>query len=92
MYCQSILSLVFWHGLCDWAANLIYGILPVKTLENYIFSGGLSLQNVFDKYGIMKGCSFGAEIVYSSINILFLVVGVYLIWKAEKQWNSSYKK
>lgn len=92
MYCQSILSLVFWHGLCDLAANLIYGILPVKTLENYIFSGGLSLQNVFDKYGIMKGCSFGAEIVYSSINILFLMVGVYLIWKAEKQWNSSYKK
>ena len=87
MYFRSIVPLVFWHGLCDVASHLVYGILPLNTVENY--TAELSLQNVFDKYGIWEGCSFGAEIVNTFVNVLFLVVGVYLICKAEKERNSS---
>ena len=87
MYCRSIWPLIFWHGLCDVASHLVYGILPLNTVENY--TAELSLQNVFDKYGILEGCSFGAEIVHTFINVLFVVVGVLLIQKAEKERNSS---
>ena len=89
MYCRSLWPLVFWHGLGDLSAYLMYGILPFKTLENYAVSGGLTLQNVFDTYGIFPGCSFGAEIVHTFINLLFLLVGVYLVRKAEKEWISN---
>ncbi len=87
VYCRSIVPLVFWHGLCDVAGYLVYGILPLNTVENY--TAELSLQNVFDKYGILEGCSFGAEIVHTFINVLFVVVGVLFICRAEKERNSS---
>ena len=87
MYCRSIWPMAFWHGMADLAGHLVYGILPLNTVENY--TAELSLQNVFDKYGILEGCSFGAEIVHTFINVLFLAVGVLLIRKAEQERNSS---
>ena len=87
IYCRSIWPMAFWHGMADLAAHLVYGILPLNTVENY--TAELSLQNVFDKYGILEGCSFGAEIVHTFINVLFVVVGVLFICRAEKERNSS---
>jgi len=87
MYSRSILPLVFWHGMCDLTAFITYGILPLKTVVHYEELGTLSLQNVLDVYGILDECSFGAEIVYSLINILFVVLGIVLIFKAEKKQN-----
>ena len=88
MYCRCIWPLAFWHGIVDLSAYLKYGILPLKTVENYAVSGGLTLQNVFDTYGIFPGCRFAADIVHTVIDLLFLVIGMYLIRKAEKERNS----
>ena len=84
MYTRSILPMVFWHGMSDISAFIIYGILPYATLQSYFKKNTLTMQNVFDTYGILEGCNFGAELVIGMINLLFIVIGVLLIIKAEK--------
>lgn len=83
IYAKSILPMVFWHGMCDLSAAIVYAILPLNTVENYNNSSILTLQNVFNTYGIFTGCKFGAEIVLGIIDLLFIVIGVVLIKKAE---------
>lgn len=84
MYARSILPMVFWHSLCDLAAFIIYALIPYASVEYYNKRNALTLQNVFNTFGILEGCSFGAEIVLGIINLLFVVIGVVLIKKAEK--------
>lgn len=89
IYTRNILAMVFWHSLCDVSAFIIYGILPYASIEFYYRYDKLTLQNVLNTYGILPGCSFGAQIVLGLINLLFLVVGVILIKKAEKKFSCA---
>ncbi len=50
----------------------------------------LSLQRVFDKYGILSGLNLGAELVLSMINLLFVIIGIILILKAEKKYKLAH--
>ncbi len=86
IYTRNILAMVFWHSLCDVSAFIIYGILPYASIEFYYRYDKLTLQNVLNTYGVLPGCSFGAQIVLGLINFIFLVVGVILIKKAEKKF------
>lgn len=85
IYTKSILPMVFWHGICDLSAAIVYGILPLNTVENYNNNNILTLQNVFNTYGIFAGCKFGVEIILGIINLLFIVIGAVLIKKAENR-------
>ena len=67
------------------AAFIRYGILPANTIKNY--SATLSLQKVFVTYGILAECNFAEEMVCALINLLFVVAGLVLIKKAEKNRN-----
>ena len=85
IYTRSILPMVFWHGICDLSAAIVYGILPLNTVENYNNNNILTLQNVFNTYGIFAGCKFGVEIILGIINLLFIVIGAVLIKKGENR-------
>lgn len=83
IHARSIIPMVIWHALCDLSAFIVYGILPLKTLENY--ERTVTLQTVFKTYGILSGWKYGAEVVLAIINVLFVIIGVVLVMKAEKQ-------
>lgn len=86
IYTRSIISIAIWHGLCDFAAFIIYGILPLASIEYYNRQGMLSLEYVFYKYGIFPGFSLGATLAYGIINLLLVIIGIILILKAEKKY------
>lgn len=84
VYAKSIWPMVFWHGICDFSAFIIDGLIPQVSLNHFYNHNILSLQRVLDTYSILPGCSFGAELIQGIINFIFVIVGIVLIKKAEK--------
>ena len=87
VYTRSILPMVFWHGICDFSARVMDGVLPQWALQHFSREEILSFQNVLNKYGILQGGSFGGKIVEVCICLLLVVIGACLIRKA--QMNSK---
>ena len=85
LYTRSIWPMVFWHGVCDFSAFVRNGLISTIYIDYYNKNNLLTMQNVFNKYGILDGWKFGAKMVELIINIVFLIVGIVLIKKAEKE-------
>ncbi len=83
IYTRSILPMIFWHGICDLSAFAVYGVIPYISLQYFFQTNTFTLQNVFNTYGILEGCSFGAELVLGMINLSFLIIGIIFIKKGE---------
>ena len=81
----SILPMALWHGLCDFSAGIIYGLLPMTTMESYSRDNVLTVQNVLRTYGIWKGFAYGEELLFGLTNLLFLIVGTAFILKHDKK-------
>lgn len=89
IYTRNILAVAIWHGLCDFSAFIIYGILPHASIEFYNRQQMLNLHYVFYKYGISSKLPIAANLVYETINLLFIIIGIILILKAEKKYIKS---
>lgn len=89
LYTRNIIGLVFWHGLCDFAAFIEYGILPLASIEYYDRQGLFTLEYVLYKLGITQGPGLLALLIDSMINLLLVIIGIILILKAEKKYIKS---
>lgn len=90
VYAKSIWPMVFWHGICDFSAFIMDGLIPQVSLNHFYNHNILSLQRVLDNFSILKGCSFGAELIQGIINLIFVIIGIILIKKAENQYMDNH--
>lgn len=89
LYTRNIIGLVLWHGLCDFVALIKYVILPLASIEYYDRQGLFTLEYVLYKLGITQGSWLWALLIDSMINLLLVIVGLILIFKAEKKYIKS---
>lgn len=84
MYAKSIWPMVFWHGMCDFAAFFIDGIMPPVSLYYYHNNENvLTFRNVLRTYGISLGTKSDEVIIEFIINLILVLVGIHLLRKAE---------
>lgn len=84
VYAKSIWPVVFWHGICDFGAFIVNGLIPQVSLNYFCEKNILSLQNVLNTYNILQRFKYGEELIHGCINLIFVIVGILLIRKAEK--------
>ena len=84
VHAKSIWPVVFWHGICDFGAFIVNGLIPQVSLNYFYEKNILSLQNVLNTYNILQRFKYGEELIHGCINLIFLIVGILLIRKAEK--------
>ena len=89
LYTRNIIGLVLWHGLCDFAALIKYAILPLASIEYYNRQGLFTLEYALYKLGMTQGLHLGALLIESLINLIFVIIGIILILKAEKKYISK---
>lgn len=81
LYAGSIIPIVIWHSLIDISAFIDIGLMQYTNYVYYHSTDLLTLQNVYERYGIMHG-AFLCSII---IDIICFVTGIILINKAEKR-------
>lgn len=89
IYTRNILSIVLVHGLWDLPHFIIYGIVPYASAKFYERQGTLNLHGVFYKYGIFPEFPYAANLIFYLIDLLFVIIGIILILKAEKKYLSK---
>lgn len=89
LYTRNIISLIFWHGLCDFVALVKYTILPLASIEYYDRQGVFSIEYALYKLGMTQGLSLGALLIEGIINLLLVIIGIILIRKAEKKYMKT---
>ena len=68
----------------DFGAFIVNGLIPQVSLNYFYEKNILSLQNVLNTYNILQRFKYGEELIHGCINLIFLIVGILLIRKAEK--------
>ena len=86
LYTRNIIGLVFFHGLCDFVACIEYGILPLASIEYYNKQGLFTLEYALYQFGITQNLNLIALLIDGLINLILVIVGVILIYKAEKKY------
>lgn len=89
LYTRNIIGLVFWHGLCDFVALVKYVILPLASIEYYNRQGLFTLEYALYKLGMTQGLNLGALLIQNMINLILVIIGVILIFKAEKKYEKT---
>lgn len=85
LYSRSIIPMLVWHSLVSISAFLGRGLMSDVRNQYYIENSHLTMQYVFEKYGILSNVENGYVICSGIINILVLMVGIILIHKVEKR-------
>lgn len=89
MYTRNIISIILFHALWDIPALLIYGLVPYASAEFYVRQQMLTLERVFDKYGILPDFPFAATLIFYLIELAYIIIGIILILKAEKKYTKT---
>ncbi|MGN0341654.1 MAG: hypothetical protein ACI4DO_02570 [Roseburia sp.] len=84
LYCGSIIPMMIWHSLVGISAFFAQGLMSNVMYRYYMEKNLLTMQNVFQTYGILSNVENGYAICSGIINILVLVVGIVLVYRAEK--------
>lgn len=85
LYVGSLLPIMIWHSLTSISAFLDKGLMHSTTYSYYYRNNLLTMQNVFEKYGILPGAEHGYLICSIAVDMLVLTVGIVLVRKAERE-------
>lgn len=85
LYVGSVLPVMIWHSLTSISAFLDRGLMHSTTYSYYYKNNLLTMQNVFEKYGILPGIEHGYLLCSMVVNILVLFVGIVLVQKVERK-------
>ena len=90
LYAGSIIPMVVWHSLIGISAEIYPGLMSYGTYTYHVNHNPLTLQNLFEKYGILSGVESSEIICKVIIDIIFLIAGIVLVRKAEKRMGNEY--
>ena len=95
LYSRNIIGLVVWHGLCDFAVFIKYGILPLSSIEFYDRQGLFTIEYALYKLGMTQGLSLCALLINSMINLLLIILSLIVfrffsnVYKSFKSFSIS---
>ncbi len=89
MYTRNIISIILFHALWDIPSLLIYCLVPYASAEFYVRQQMLTLEQLFDKYSILPEFPLAATLIYYIIELAYMIIGIILILKAEKQYAKT---
>lgn len=92
LYAGSIIPMVIWHSLIGISAEIYPGLMFYGTYTYHVNHNPLTLQNLFEKYGILSGVESGEFICKVIIDIIFLIAGIVLVRKAEKRMQNEERR
>ncbi|MGN1165352.1 MAG: type II CAAX prenyl endopeptidase Rce1 family protein [Lachnospiraceae bacterium] len=87
LYSRSLLPMLIWHPLVSISAFLTQGLMSNVMLRYYMDKKLLTMERVFERYGIWPNVGNAYTIYSSIINIVILVAGVILVHMAKKHWG-----
>lgn len=92
MYSGSMIPMMIWHSVVSISAFLVHGLMSDVMYRYYMEKNLLTMQNVFETYGILSNVENGYAIYFYMINILVLVVGIMLVYRVEKSTSRKETK
>lgn len=82
---KNIWGVVFWHGVCDFAAFLRYVVIDEVFLTYIYGADNLTFARFLEKHEIMVGFKYASEVIEGCINLTLVVVGIVIILREEKK-------
>lgn len=85
LYAGSLIPVTIWHSLVAISSVFYSGLMHSTTYSYYYRNNLLTLQNVFERYGILAGTEHGYMICSIAVDLLILTAGVVLVMWAERK-------
>lgn len=82
---KNIWGVVFWHGVCDFAAFLKSVVIDPIFLYYIYDYNNLTFARFLQKHEIMAGFEYADKVIEGGINLTLVVVGVAIILREEKR-------
>lgn len=92
LYSGSMIPMMIWHSVVSISAFLVHGLMSDVMYRYYMEKNLLTMQNVFETYGILSNVENGYAIYSCMINILVLAVGIMLVYRVEKSTSRKETK